>query len=207
MKINNQINFIEITKSANSLYSLIADGQYRSTSLGRDKWKSLIGSEASLQINCNKEGFNAVSAKRRRSKARIGILGNNEDDCRVCDCRIGFGTRGKHDNNACGNEAAHGGDNGNKHIKVMGYILVQWQENTTEEICWSFSCITITFYNYIQKADNKDKHIKAMGYILVQWQENTTVENLLKFFLYHDHIPCVYTAGNLTVHLYELQFA
>ena len=145
MKINNQINFIEITKSASSLYSLIADGQYRNTSLGRDKWKSLIGSEASLQHNCNKEGFNAVGVDRHYSKARIGILGNNENDCDRCDSRIGFGTGGKHDNsNTCGNDAYARGDNGDKHIKVMGYILVQWQENTTEE-------------------------------------------NLLKFFLHHDH--------------------
>ena len=126
MKINNQINFIEITESASSLFSLIADGQYRNTSLGRDKWKSLIGSEASLQHNCNKEGFNAVSGRPRLSKARIGILGNNENNCDLCDSRIGFGTGGNHDNNnTCGNEARHGGDNGNKHIKVMGYILVQ----------------------------------------------------------------------------------
>ena len=145
MKINNQINFIEITERASSLFSLIADGQYRNTSLGRDKWKSLIGSEASLQHNCNKEGFNAVSGNPHLSKARIGILGNNENNCNLCDSRIGFGTGGKHDNNnTCGNEAKDGGDNGNKHIKVMGYILVQWQEKTTEE-------------------------------------------NLLKFFLHHDH--------------------
>ena len=59
MKINDQINFIVIDKQAKSLYSLIADGKYRSTSLGRNKWMSLIGSKASLQWNCNKEGFNA----------------------------------------------------------------------------------------------------------------------------------------------------
>ena len=76
-----------------------------------------------------------------------------------------------------------------------------------KKTCWSFSCITITLYNYIQQADNKDKHIKAVGYILVQWQENTTVENLLNFFFYYDQILCVYIAGDLTVHLYELQFA
>ena len=104
----------------------MADGQYRSTSLGRDKWKSLIGSEASLQHNCNKEGFNAVGRNPLLSKARIGILGNEQDDCFTCDSRIGFGTGGKHDNNnTCGNEASAGGDNGDKHIKVMGYILVQ----------------------------------------------------------------------------------
>ena len=59
-------------------------------------------------------------------KARIGILGNNENDCVTTDSRIGFGTGGAHDDsNTCGNEAKHGGDNGDKHIKAMGYILGQ----------------------------------------------------------------------------------
>ncbi|XP_073249962.1 uncharacterized protein [Porites lutea] len=127
MKINdNQSKFIVINKQANSLYSLIADGQYRKTSLGRDKWKSLIGSEASLQKHCNKEGFNAVGGKPSNSKARIGIISNQQNDCASCDSRIGFGTGGKHDkNNSCGNEATIDSDNGDKHIKRMGYILVQ----------------------------------------------------------------------------------
>ena len=103
MKINNQIRFIVINKQANSLYSLIADGQYRSTSLGRDTWKSLIGSNASLQDNCNKEGFNAYSSKWQKSKARIGIISNNGDDCGSCNSRIGFGTGGDPDKtNSCG---------------------------------------------------------------------------------------------------------
>ena len=68
--------------------SLIADGQYRNTSLGRDTWKSLIGSEASLQYNCNKEGFNAVSSGIRGSKARIGIISNDRYNCTSCDSRI-----------------------------------------------------------------------------------------------------------------------
>ena len=130
MKINdNQSKFIVINQQANSLYSLITDGQYRNTSLGRDTWKSLIGSEASLQNNCNKEGFNAVSSGIRGSKARIGIISNDRYNCASCDSRIGFGTGGKPGNsNSCGNEASHNSDNGNKHIKTMGYILVQWQE-------------------------------------------------------------------------------
>ena len=45
MKIGQQIKFIVINQQANSLYSLISDGQYRKTSLGRDTWKSLIGSK------------------------------------------------------------------------------------------------------------------------------------------------------------------
>ena len=128
MKIGQQpVRFIVINQQANSLYSLIADGQYRGTSLGRDMWKSLIGPEASLQFNCNKEGFNTRSNKQDHgSKARIGFLGNNENDCNLCDSRIGFGTGGLHDNsNTCGNEAIYFADNGNKHIKGIGYILVQ----------------------------------------------------------------------------------
>ena len=50
MKIGRQIKFIVISQQANSLYSLIADGRYRSTSLGRDTWKSLIGSEVSFAV-------------------------------------------------------------------------------------------------------------------------------------------------------------
>ena len=65
MKIGHQINFIVINTQANSLYSLIADGQYRATSLGRNTWKTLIMSQASLQRSCNKEGFNVALGKAR----------------------------------------------------------------------------------------------------------------------------------------------
>ena len=126
MKIGQQIKFIVIKKEAKSLHSLIADGQYRSISLGRDTWKSLIGSEASLQLNCNKEGFNAVGGDSAQSKARIGILGNEQNDCGYCDSRIGFGTGGKYDDsNTCGNEAKFLADNGDKRIKGICYILVK----------------------------------------------------------------------------------
>ncbi|XP_022778591.1 uncharacterized skeletal organic matrix protein 5-like [Stylophora pistillata] len=126
MKIGNLSRFILVKKQASSLYSLIADGKYRATSLGRNTWKLLIGSEASLQLNCNKEGFNAVAKSKGNSKARIGIIANNENDCESCDSRIGFGTGAYgDDSNTCGNEAIFASDNGNKHIKAMGYILVQ----------------------------------------------------------------------------------
>ena len=132
MKINdNQPKFIVINQQANSLYSLIADGQYRDTSLGRATWKSLMGSEASLQLYCNKEGFNAKSNIQYspgidQAKARIGILGNKVNDCDGCDSRIGFGTGGVYDDsNTCGNEAKYYSDNDDKHIKGIGYILVQ----------------------------------------------------------------------------------
>ncbi|XP_044183735.1 receptor-type tyrosine-protein phosphatase F-like isoform X1 [Acropora millepora] len=118
--------FVVIDRSSISLYALIADGTYRALSLGRNKWKSLIGSQASLQRNCNKQGFNVLSGRRIHTKARIGIIANQENHCFSCDSRIGFGTGGSHDNsNTCGNHATHSPDNGNKHIKAMGYILVQ----------------------------------------------------------------------------------
>ena len=92
--------------------------------LGRHTWKKLIGQQASLQRNCNREAFNCKSF----SKARIGIISNQENNCDSCDSRIGFGAGGYPigDDNTCGNWARYGGDNGDRDIKAMGYILVQW---------------------------------------------------------------------------------
>ena len=116
MKIGQQIKFVVINKQANSLYSLIADGQYRPTSLDRNTWKTLIGSQVSLQLYCNKEGFNALSTLSYRSKARIGIIGNDQNDCSSGDSRIGFGTGGTpDDSNTCGDAQ----------IKAIGYIMIQ----------------------------------------------------------------------------------
>ena len=127
--INRQIRFIVINKTASSLYSIIVGGNYQATKLGRDMWKSLIGSQASLQHNCSREGFNVKSELDHHAKARIGILGNNKNDCKWTDSRIGFGGGGEpNHNNACGNEAVakHEADNGDKSIKTMRLILVQW---------------------------------------------------------------------------------
>ena len=126
MKIGHQVNSIVINKQANSLHSLIADGNYRSTSLGRHTWKKLIGQQGSLQRNCNREGFNSHTVQ-SHSKARIGIISNEQNECNSPDSRIGFGTGGlPYDDNTCGNTALHQPDNGNRNIKAMGYILVQW---------------------------------------------------------------------------------
>ncbi|XP_078351549.1 uncharacterized protein LOC144636260 [Oculina patagonica] len=125
MKIGQQIRFIVINKEANSLYSLIADGQYRETVLGRDTWKTLIGSQATLQTGCNREGFNP-SCSAGSSKARIGIVSNDVSACSTCDSRVGFGGGGYiDDTNTCGNLGPNSSDNGGKNIKAMGYILVQ----------------------------------------------------------------------------------
>ena len=122
------MKFVVIHKQASSLYSLIADGQYRATSLGRDMWKSLFGSEGSLQQHCNREGFNAMCTRQASPpKARIGIVTNEINTCNYCESRIGFGTGGHpDDSNTCGIQVAdYHADNGGKRIKTIGYILVQ----------------------------------------------------------------------------------
>ena len=67
------------------------------------------------------EGFNVQCSFTGSSKVRIGVVRNNGANCDSCDSRLGFGTGGYHDTtNSCGNEAVQ-----DKHIKAMGYILVQ----------------------------------------------------------------------------------
>ena len=125
MKVGGQTRFLLLEQAAPSLHSLIADGVYRNTYLGCNSWKSLVP-DASLQVNCNKEGFNTRGSHNGLSRARIGFVGNNENDCKRPDSRTGFGTEGyPDDSNSCGNVAKHRPDNGDKWIKAMGYIFIQ----------------------------------------------------------------------------------
>ena len=43
MKIDQQLRFTVLNKEGDSLHSLVADGEFRATSLGHETWKSLIG--------------------------------------------------------------------------------------------------------------------------------------------------------------------
>ena len=124
MKVDHQLNFIVINREAESLYSLIADGNYRNTSLARDTWKALIGSQASLQFCCDIEGFNSDGG---HVKTRIGIVCNEccNADCGFHDSRIGFGAGGIDDSHTCENLAYWTPDNGDKNITAMGFIFIQ----------------------------------------------------------------------------------
>ena len=53
MKVEGTTKWININQTAASLYSLVADGQYRSVNIGKDKWRSLLP-RTSLQAYCNK---------------------------------------------------------------------------------------------------------------------------------------------------------
>lgn len=131
MGVNGVTNWLSLVTGAASLYSLIADGYYRSTSLGCDAWKSLIDG-SKLQNNCNEEGFNTVSVNILGSvptAVRIGIIANDFFNCIDCDSRIGIGTAGnlfpQDNSNSCGKEAGWMLFTSNSHIKAYCYILVQ----------------------------------------------------------------------------------
>ena len=139
MKVGNDLKFVSISYPASSLYYLIADGKYRATSLGNKKWKSLING-SSLQINCNKEGFNVMGTvySAEQARARIGLIGDEVSDCAEPDSFIGIGCPGPANSrffflncgvsnvtNTCGNSTTCSPDNGNKEIKAMGYIFVR----------------------------------------------------------------------------------
>jgi hypothetical protein len=114
LKVGNNLNWALIPYKASSLYDVIADNSYRNFSIGRDTWLSLIGG-SSFQDNCNAEGFNG-------NRTRIGINGNQEEDCLTADSMVGFGfTRGV----ACGNFCSRECSNGDTSIPAFGYILIK----------------------------------------------------------------------------------
>ena len=126
--------WIELSYAASSLYSLITDGKYRQTYLGRSQWESLI-SGSSLQEHCNKEGFN-IHVK--QINLRLGLIGNNEDNCNTPDSVIGFGFQIK----PCGKDHWYHSSSGNigscigswytgsrsdiRNNPTFGFIFVQW---------------------------------------------------------------------------------
>ena len=125
MRIGNQTRFVSLNQASDSLHSLIADGAFRATNLGRNSWKALIGPHASLQQNCEKEGFNAMGGK-AYSRVRIGIVTTDANRCHAYRSRIGFGMNGFGNSlPSCGIRAPTSADNGYKLIPTFGYILVQ----------------------------------------------------------------------------------
>ena len=124
MIVNGKTRWMTLDYEAISLYSLIADENYRETTARRAAWKSLIAG-SSLQPHCNKEGF-GISYE---VKLRLGYLANNQNQCPKSDSCIGFGI--SYDacyikpNITCGNIAqCSGNDNGKKLTAAFGYILV-----------------------------------------------------------------------------------
>ena len=110
MKVNGATKWVKMNYQASSLHNVIADGVFQPTSFGRATWLSLIDGSG-LQQNCNEEGFNVDLS----IKMRLGVAGNDQNDCNTCDSFIGFGNYWKNELRACGAQ--------NKN--AFGYILVQ----------------------------------------------------------------------------------
>ena len=127
MTRNDVINWILVNYTATSLYSVMADENYRKTNAGRAEWMSLING-AKLQSNCNKEGFNVQCSWLWQGytgrKSRIGIAGNDQHDCDTCDSVIGFGIKIAPVNWkwSSGNLQLHPEK---QTLKTFGYIFVQ----------------------------------------------------------------------------------
>ena len=116
----NQNTFIVINKTADSMFSPIADNVFRATSLGRDTWKKLFGDKGSLEPYCNNEGFNVGCPS---PLARIRIVSNDAQLCTQCGGWIAFGEDPFQ--SGCMQRASPSSDNGAGTFYAIGYIMVK----------------------------------------------------------------------------------
>ena len=130
MKVNGLTKWIRINHQAISLFNVIADGDFKKTNVGKEKWLSLMDGSL-LQHNCSKEGFNINTPgyESAHLKVRIGIIASDESNCQSCESCFGFGTSvrgcgGEIRKTTCGNIAICDKLN-NKNTPAFGYIFVQ----------------------------------------------------------------------------------
>ena len=131
MKVNGVTKWIMINHHASSLFDVIADGDLKNTYVGKNEWLSLMDGSR-LQHYCNKQGFNINTPGYNLAylNVRIGIIANNENDCKSSDSCIGFGItihhacHGEIRKTTCGNIAICG-QLDNKNTPAFGYIFVQ----------------------------------------------------------------------------------
>jgi hypothetical protein len=123
LQVAGATNYLVLPQAGSSLFALMSSGTYTPTSVGRLAWKSLIAN-SSLQSNCNQEGFNSGS---QFGACRIGILGNQENDCNTPDSFLGFGCNLNGGSFTVGNYAngQWQPDNGGKSTPAFGYVLVR----------------------------------------------------------------------------------
>ena len=103
----------KISLKGTSLRSAIKGGAI--TNLGRNAWLSLIQNSA-LQANCNQEGLSV-------GIVRIGIVGNNENDCNSPNSYLGVGGYGC-STTVAGNVACYNGGN-EKNLPAFAAVYVR----------------------------------------------------------------------------------
>ncbi|APR78664.1 Hypothetical protein A7982_04011 [Minicystis rosea] len=107
----------KLTLGGDSLYALISPDQEIATTETKEFWEGLLAS-GSIQEKCNWQGVNA------NKRIRIGLVGDESNDCKSPDSVIGFGIKDP-SWPSCGNHAAFGPDHGDRDTKTFGYVLVR----------------------------------------------------------------------------------
>jgi hypothetical protein len=122
------IKWIAIDHEASSLFDVIANDNFAATNITKSKWNSLING-STIQQNCNIQGFNVRGGESFwKMYVRIGLVANDENDCKTCNSCIGFGASitscgGLVKKKACG--SIHACRYNRNNIATFGYILVQ----------------------------------------------------------------------------------
>src|SRR5690606_30833275 len=88
------LKLLKVPLAKASLFALVSPNTHVASALGRNAWKSLITGN-SLQPNCNQEGVNSFpNGNPTFTRARVGVVSNQENDCGSPDSFIGIGTQG-----------------------------------------------------------------------------------------------------------------
>jgi hypothetical protein len=75
-----------------SMHAAMTEGHLAFTGMTRNDWLTLANNGA-LQRNCNRMGYNLIANNIASARIRIGILGNDDNDCITPDSFIGFGAK------------------------------------------------------------------------------------------------------------------
>ena len=131
LEYNKIKRWVHLPVSGTSLLSIFRPNRYISTNLGRNSWRSLVP-DSSMQKHCNREGINVSYGDGQNIIVRIGITGNNENDCLSQDSSIGAGILHRTDycgkslkQISSGNVAGCITDNGDKALPAYSYLLIK----------------------------------------------------------------------------------
>lgn len=122
MVIAKDTNAVVLDVGAMSCVELFNRG-YSMTTIDRDVWLSMVP-DPSLQDNCGAQGIN-VAPQSDQARVRIGIIGNNENNCNSANSRIGIGGAGENDDVTTGNVARYSGWGNDRNTVSFGYVFVR----------------------------------------------------------------------------------
>lgn len=99
------------------------NGPSVTTAIARDTWLAMVP-DVSLQDNCGRQGTNVAPAG-DQARVRIGIIGNNENNCDSSNSRIGIGGAAENDAVTTGNIARWNGWGNDRDTVSFGYVFVR----------------------------------------------------------------------------------